>query len=126
MNEVAYVGVNNFDPYQNNGQASIFGFDYTQPANPRLVYLGAQDNEFIDDGILSLRAAGANLFAGVEDPLSLELDATQPRNVINLSFLPGSLVQPGLSKVTPGATRRTARTAHLPLHKVDKQAIVLF
>jgi hypothetical protein len=122
LNKIAFVGVNNLDPTdRNNGQASIFGFDYTQPANPRLVYLGAQDNEFIDDGILSLRAAGTNLFVGIEDPLSLELDATQPRNVINLSFLPGSLVPPGMSRVTPGATRQTSRTAHASLPRVGKQ-----
>jgi hypothetical protein len=123
MNKVAFVGVNNLDPDDlNNGQASIFGFDYTQPASPRLVYLGAQDNEFIDDGILSLRAAGTNLFAGIEDPLSLELDAAQARNVINLSFLPSSLVPPGLSKVPPGTARRGVRPAHVSLPKAEKHA----
>lgn len=123
INKIAYIGVNNFDPYENNGQASIYGFDYTSPAHPRLVSMGAEDYEFIDDGILSLRAIGTKLFAGVEDPLSIELDAGQPRNTINLSFLPASLQSPPIGKVAPGAPRRVSRQPHVVLPKTGEKKL---
>ena len=107
-NKIAYIGVNNFDTDFNDGQASIYGFDYSQPKNPRLVSLGACDNEFINDGILTLRAAGGKIFAGTSLELLLELDASHPQNVINLSFLPASLMaQPLGSAAPPGMTQRT-------------------
>jgi hypothetical protein len=120
-NKIAYIGVNNFDTssFANNGQASIYGFDYTDPTKPRLVYLGAHDNEFVDDGILTLRTAGGKLFASTLYPMLLELDPTHPQNVINLSFLPASLVPPPNNDYAP--LRASQRAKMLRKFKFDPQ-----
>ena len=93
LNKVAYVGVLNFDPNENNGEASIYGFDYTTPSSPRLVHLDVHSNTE-SDGIITLRAVGSKLIATSALPLLLELDASLPQNAINLFYLPSSLTAP--------------------------------
>jgi hypothetical protein len=92
-NKIAFIGVYNADTSDppENGNGMIYGFDYTQPANPRLVYLGA--NGVIADAVLTLRFVGSNLFAGITSGLT-EFDVSQPRNVVNLLFLPSALRPP--------------------------------
>jgi hypothetical protein len=92
-NKIAFIGVYNADTSDppENGNAMIYGFDYTQSAEPRLVYLGA--NGVIADAVLTIRSVGNNLFAGITNALT-EFDATQPRNAVNLLFLPSALRPP--------------------------------
>jgi hypothetical protein len=93
VNKIAFIGVYNADTSDppENGNGMIYGFDYTQPNEPRLVYLGA--NGVIADAVLTIRSVGSNLFAGVTNGLT-EFDATQPRDAINLLFLPSALRPP--------------------------------
>jgi len=114
LDKIAYIGVLNFDPsgFPNNGQASIFGFDYTTPSLPRLVHLDAHQNEFLNDGILTLRAVGTELIVSTADnsltggPLQ-ELDASQPRNAMNFLYLPSSLaLPPALGQLPAGSVQR--------------------
>jgi hypothetical protein len=82
-NKIAFIGVYNADTRDppENGNGTIYGFDYTESTQPRLVYLGA--NGIVADGVLTIRSVGNTLFAGVTSALT-EFDAAQPRNVINL------------------------------------------
>jgi len=93
LNRVAFVGVYNADTNDppENGNGMIYGFDYTQPANPRLVYLGA--NGVVADAILTIRSVGSHLFAGGTSTL-IEFDPSQPRDVVNLFFPPAALRPP--------------------------------
>jgi hypothetical protein len=105
-NKVAFVGVYNADTSDalDNGNGTIYGFDYTQPVHPRLVYLGA--NGVIADAILTIRSVGSLVFAGGTSTL-IEFDASQPRDAINLFFPPASLRPP--PKLVPARLRRAAR-----------------
>lgn len=93
LNKVAFIGVYNADTNDppENGNGMIYAFDYTQPAHPRLVYLGA--NGVVADAILTLRAVGSNLFAGGTSTL-IEFDPSQPGDVVNLFFPPSALRPP--------------------------------
>jgi len=104
-NKIAFIGVYNADTNDppENGNGMIYGFDYTQPSEPRLVYLGA--NGVIADAVLTIRSIGSKLYAGVTNALT-EFDASQPRNAINFLFLPTALRppvhrQPALKARTP-------------------------
>jgi hypothetical protein len=93
LNRVAYIGVYNADTNDppENGNGMIYGFDYTQPSQPRLVYLGA--NGIIADAILTIRSFGGRLFAGGTSTL-IAFDPSQPRDLINLFFPPDALRPP--------------------------------
>jgi hypothetical protein len=86
--KIAFLGVKNIND-STSGAAMIYGFDYTQPAEPRLVQLGAYGT-YLNDAVYVLRSNGTRLFAGLGLSL-IEFDATQPRNTINLDFLPDVL-----------------------------------
>jgi hypothetical protein len=111
LDKIAYIGVLNFDTnaFANNGEETIYGFDYTTPSLPRLVQLDSLQNEYLNDGILTLRAVGTALIASTTDgtgsgALFVELDASQPRNAINLLFLPSSLAQPPILGQLPAGS----------------------
>ncbi len=106
LNKVAFIGVYNADPNfpPENGNGMIYGFDYTQPSKPRLVYLGA--NGIVADAILTIRTVGGQLFAGGSSTL-IEFDPSQPRDVVNLFFPPAALRPP--PNPTPAYLLRTAR-----------------
>jgi hypothetical protein len=91
-NGIAFIGVDNFDPNLNNGNAAIYGFDYRQPSAPRLVSLTASGT-ILRNGIITIAANGSRLFAG-GDIAVFQMDITKPRNTINLFFLPDSLRPP--------------------------------
>ncbi|MEQ1353400.1 MAG: hypothetical protein ABLT11_05235 [Candidatus Acidiferrum sp.] len=93
-NGIAFVGVHNFDSHDppNNGNATIYGFDYRQPNAPRLVSLTASGTQ-VRNGIITIASSGSRLFAG-GDITVFEMDITKPRNTINLFFLPDSLRPP--------------------------------
>jgi hypothetical protein len=93
VNKIAFIGVYNADTSDppENGNGMIYGFDYTESAQPRLVFLGA--NGIVADAVLTIRSVGNNLFAGITNALT-EFDAAQPRNAINLLFLPSALRPP--------------------------------
>lgn len=104
LNKIAFVGVYNADTNDppENGNGMIYGFDYSEPSEPRLVYLGA--NGVIADAILTMRSFGGRLFAGGTSTL-IEFDSSQPRNVVNLFFPPNALRPP----LNPARSPRTAR-----------------
>lgn len=106
LNKVAFIGVYNADTNDppENGNGMIYGFDYTQPAKPSLVYLGA--NGIVADAILTIRAVGSQLFAGGTSTL-IEFDPSQPRDVVNLFFPPAVLRPP--PNPTPADLLRAAR-----------------
>jgi hypothetical protein len=114
---IAYVGA-----LQNN--ATLFGFDYRQPAHPRLASLASYAFG-TDDSLLTLRVAGNSLFIGGSleslNPI-FQTDLTQPRNVINTTLLPPVLVPPvtaaahSLAKATP-ATLQLRKKKALRLSK---------
>ena len=108
LNKIAFVGVYNADPNvpPENGNAMIYGFDYTEPAYPRLVYLGA--NGTVADAILTLRAAGSDLFAGTTIT-PIDFAASQPQDVVNLFFLPDAL-RPPVNSVAGRSLRSGRRT----------------
>jgi hypothetical protein len=89
---IAFIGIDNFDPNLNNGNATIYGFDYRQPNEPRLVSLSASGT-LLRNGIITIAANGSSLFAG-GDIAVFQMDITKPRNTINLFFLPDSLRPP--------------------------------
>ena len=93
---IAYIGVDNFDPNipPNNGNATIYGFDYRRPNAPRIVSLSSSGS-LIEQGILTMTSSGSSLFAG-GDIATFQMDITNPRNTINLFFLPDSLRPPVL------------------------------
>ena len=107
---IAYVGA-----AQNN--ATLFGFDYSQPAHPRLVSLSSYAFG-TDDSLLTLCVAGNSLFVGGSleslNPI-FQADLTQPRNVINTALLPPVLVPPipavSLVKATPATLQLRKRNA---------------
>jgi hypothetical protein len=103
-NKVAFIGVFNADTNcpPENGNGMIYGFDYTESAHPRLVYLGA--NGVVADGILTIRSVGSQLFAGGTSTL-IEFDPSQPRDAINLFFPPAGLRPPPVP--VPGVSRRS-------------------
>ena len=114
---IAYVGA-----LQNN--ATLFGFDYRQPAHPRLVSLSSYAFG-TDDSLLTLCVAGNSLFVGGSleslNPI-FQTDLTQPRNVINTALLPLVLVPPvpasALSLVkAPPATLQLRKQKALRLSK---------
>jgi LVIVD repeat len=97
-NKIAFIGVDNQDTnptFPNNGQAVIYGFDYSNPGQPRLVHLSSNSN-WVNDLVFTLRTSGNRLFAAFGLSVA-EFDMTEPRNAINLSFLPSSLRPPALS-----------------------------
>jgi hypothetical protein len=104
---IAYVGIDNFAPadFPNNGNATIFGFDYQRPNAPRIVSLSSSGSE-LREGIITMASSGSRLFAG-GDTATFQMDITKPRNTINLFFLPDSLRPPVLSSLS--FTKRTAR-----------------
>jgi hypothetical protein len=59
LKTVAFIGVYNADA--NDPPENGNGLIYTQSANPRLVYLGA--NGVVTDAILTIRTVGSQLFA---------------------------------------------------------------
>ena len=76
-NKIAYVGT-----WEEDGD--IFGFDYSTPAHPRLVAVMPEDG-VVCSFVLTLQNDGTDLFEGGQVtgyPL-LDLDLSQPRNVIN-------------------------------------------
>jgi hypothetical protein len=83
---IAYLGA-----FQNN--ATLFGFDYRQPAHPRLVSL-ASFGTGTDESLISLRAGGNSLFVGGDMAVFFQTDLSQPGNVINSALLPSVLVPP--------------------------------
>jgi len=91
---IAYIGVDNFDPNSppSNGNATIYGFDYRQPNEPRLVSLSASGT-VVRNGIITIAANASSLFAG-GDIAIFQMDITNPRNTINLFYLPDSLRPP--------------------------------
>ena len=121
LNKIAFIGVYNADTSDppTNGNGIIYGFDYTQPSHPRLVYLGA--NGIYTDAILTLRAVGSNLFAGGTSML-IEFDPSQPRDVINLFFPPPVLRPP--PRLVPSrslrATRKLPPWVRQPVKRKDR------
>ena len=98
---IAFIGVDNFDSQDppNNGNATIYGFDYRQPDALRLVSLTAS-GELVRNGIITIATNGSSLFAG-GDITVFQMDITRPRNTINLFFLPDSLRPPLNLQGTP-------------------------
>jgi hypothetical protein len=122
---IAYVGVDNFDSHSppNNGNATIYGFDYRQPNAPRLVSLSASGT-LVRNGIITIAANGSSLFAG-GDIAVFQMDITKPRNTINLFFLPDSLRPPVNlqgSPATISAGPSGESSLHLPGPKRIRQA----
>ena len=95
--KIAFVGAFNFDPGSppQDGNGMVYGFDYRQPRQPRLVSLAAHANT-ISGGITSVYAAGTSLFVSGYHVGLLQLDATQSRNSINLFYPPPALRLPPL------------------------------
>lgn len=89
-NGIAFIGVDNFDSASppDNGNDTIYGFDYRQPGAPRLVSLMAKG--IVSNGVLTIASNASSLFAGGDTAL-FEMDITKPRNTINLFYLPNSL-----------------------------------
>jgi hypothetical protein len=90
--QIAFVGTNNFDtnPIPDDGNGMVYGFDYSQPQHPRLVSLAAYANQ-IAGWISSMGFAGADLFVAGFGVGLVEVDASQPRNTINLYYPQQSL-----------------------------------
>jgi hypothetical protein len=101
---IAYIGA-----LQNN--ATLFGFDYRQPAHPRLVSVSSYATG-TDDSLLTLSVAGNSLFVGgsLEDRNPVfQTDLTQPRNVINTALLPAVLAPPAAAQFQVLASTSVAR-----------------
>lgn len=111
---IAYVGA-----FQNN--ATLFGFDYRQPAHPRLVSLSSYAFG-TDDSLFTLRVAGNSLFVGGSleslNPI-FQTDLTQPRNVINTTLLPSVLTPP-----VPAAVRSPDKAPPLTFQQRRKKALL--
>jgi hypothetical protein len=97
QNKIAYIGEMNFDPADppQNGGGMVYGFDYRQPSQPRLVSLGDWAVA-LSGGIASLYATGSNLFISGEFVGLIQVDLSQPRNTINLFYPPKGLRAPFL------------------------------
>jgi len=95
LGKIAFVGAHNFDPSSlpNNGNGMVYGFDYRQPKQPRLVSLAAHANT-ISGGISSVYATGTSLYVSGNHVGLIQLDASQPRNSINLIYPPQALRPP--------------------------------
>jgi hypothetical protein len=76
-NKIAYVGT-----WEDSG--NVFGFDYSTPAHPRLV-AAIPIGGVVCSFVLTLQNDGTDLFEGgaVSGYPFLDLDLSQPRNVIN-------------------------------------------
>lgn len=85
-NGVAWVGTA-------NALGLIYGFDYAQPANPRLVAM-VNLGEFVDSAISSFTFSGSDMYAagslGVLTGV-VQLDISSPRDVIKLEYPPQAL-----------------------------------
>jgi hypothetical protein len=72
-NGIAYVGSTNM-------YARVFGFDYRQPAHPRVVS-AASYGDAILESVYAFAFSGSNMFVGFGDKV-LDANVTQPRNFI--------------------------------------------
>jgi hypothetical protein len=95
LGKIAFVGANNFDPSDipSNGNGMVYGFDYRQPKQPRLVSLAAHANT-VSGGISSVYTTGTSLYVSGSHVGLFQLDASQPRNTINLFYPPQALRLP--------------------------------
>jgi hypothetical protein len=95
LGKIAFVGANNFDPSSlpNNGNGMVYGFDYREPKQPRLVSLAAHANT-ISGGISSVYTTGTSFYVSGNHVGLIQLDASQPRNSINLFYPPQALRLP--------------------------------
>jgi hypothetical protein len=110
QNGIAYVGTA-------NSAGLVFGFDYSQPANPRLVSMSAY-GEFIDTSISGFSFSGNDIYvAGAlgADTGIVQADNSAPRNAINLYYPPQAL------RSNTFAARVARQSAKLPRHpKFDR------
>ena len=90
QNQVAYIGVFNMDSSEvaDNGSAEIYGFDYSNPANPRLVSLIGDGQ--LSDGALALWTSPTTLLCAC-DSMAFSYDLTEPRNVVGVFPFPDNL-----------------------------------
>jgi hypothetical protein len=95
--KIVFVGANNFDPSDtpSNGNGMVYGFDYRQPKQPRLVSLAAHANT-ISGGVSSVYTTGTSLYVSGSHIGLIQLDASQPRNTITLFYPPQALRLPPL------------------------------
>jgi hypothetical protein len=103
-NKIAYVGVYDMDTSSeapDNGTAMIYGFDYSNPAQPRLVSLSA--NGEASDYVLSIWTSGTEMLAGCSSAINA-FDISQPRSEIGRFLLPAPLRAPqSSSSISPQA-----------------------
>ena len=78
-NGIAYVGSTNM-------YGRVFGFDYRQPAHPRLVSAALYGDQILES-VSVFAFSGSNMFVGVGDKV-LDADIMQPRNFIRHMCLP--------------------------------------
>jgi len=110
QNKIAYIGVDNFDPGDepNNANGTVYGFDYSQPKEPRLVSL-ADWAGTIAGGITSLYSTGTSLFvAGSQNTGLTQVNISQPRNMIN-DFYPPAALRPPFTAPPPVPSFRKNR-----------------
>jgi hypothetical protein len=87
-NKVAYVGT-----WEDGG--TIYGFDYSVAAHPRMVAIMPEGGQ-ICDSVLTLVNDGTDLFDGgqLEGFPFLDIDLSQPNNVINFYPIFASAITP--------------------------------
>jgi len=95
-NGIAYLGSTNF-------YGRVFGFDYRQPAHPRVVSAAFYGNAILES-VFAFAFSGLNAFAAGDlfDDQVFEADVTQPRNFIrHMCFPPpfGSNVGPAFPEL---------------------------